>query len=596
MIDIESAKCHWHPIAASDDLHYRHVFHAQLLGRELAVWRADDDTVNAWENRCLHRGVRLSIGINDGTELVCQYHGWRYANRTASCTYIPAHPADAPARTICNNTYAVCERFGLVWSCEIPEVPLPNRSNLSLSTSDATIPTHAVTVNASIEDTAEGLLMYFAHHPLPGTPENVIPITKQPSPFTLLFSTDSKSPPCLLYFLQPVDSARTTIRGLLCGIELDPTNKSKLTQLLRQHANVLNRCQEHIESVAANKTTPPPWIPLIPRLSESNAKLPALSAGGRQAALRVRVARIDEIGRSAKSFVFEALDASLPTAQPGAHIDIHLPNGLIRQYSLLNGPGQTDHYAIAVKLLSDSTGGSQTLHNSIKVGDVLATSVPRNNFTLRRDATHTILIAGGIGITPLLSMARALHHSQLPFSLHYFTTDERDILFSKELSSMGGDVQWHTGLSIDQTRQSLQTLLNNPAEHQHIYLCGPGPMLAMSREIASNSGWSDNTIHFEYFKNTATRNDSASFTVDLARSGLTLNVPSGETLLSVLRDNHIAVPSSCEQGACGTCKITVLNGEPDHQDVYLSDTEKARADCMISCVSRAKSKRLTLDL
>ncbi len=110
----------WHPIAAGSDLPSRHVFHGQLEGRELAVWRADDGYVNVWENRCLHRGVRLSIGINDGRELKCQYHGWRYSNRTAGCTYIPAHPADAPARTITNRTFPAAERYGLVWSAVEP--------------------------------------------------------------------------------------------------------------------------------------------------------------------------------------------------------------------------------------------------------------------------------------------------------------------------------------------------------------------------------------------------------------------------------------------------------------------------------------------
>ena len=115
----------WFPVATSSDVPMRHVFQAQLLGREFAVWRADDGNVNVWENRCLHRGVRLSIGINEGSELKCQYHGWRYANRTAGCTYIPAHPADAPARTICNNTYKNYEKFGMIWTCENPDNSMP---------------------------------------------------------------------------------------------------------------------------------------------------------------------------------------------------------------------------------------------------------------------------------------------------------------------------------------------------------------------------------------------------------------------------------------------------------------------------------------
>src|SRR5580692_8758204 len=113
---VENAGTRSHPIAAVYDLPFRHVFHGQLLGHEFAVWRADDGYLNVWENRCLHRGVRLSIGINDGRELKCQYHGWRYANRTAGCTYIPAHPADAPARTITVRTFPVIEKYGLIWS------------------------------------------------------------------------------------------------------------------------------------------------------------------------------------------------------------------------------------------------------------------------------------------------------------------------------------------------------------------------------------------------------------------------------------------------------------------------------------------------
>lgn len=128
---LDTAKTRWHPVAASYDLPFRHIFHAQLLGREFAVWRADDGYVNIWENRCLHRGVRLSIGINDGRELKCQYHGWRYSNRTAGCTYIPAHPADAPARTITNRTFASVERYGLVWTAEEPQGDVPEVTGLA---------------------------------------------------------------------------------------------------------------------------------------------------------------------------------------------------------------------------------------------------------------------------------------------------------------------------------------------------------------------------------------------------------------------------------------------------------------------------------
>ncbi|HTV29750.1 MAG TPA: Rieske (2Fe-2S) protein, partial [Xanthobacteraceae bacterium] len=147
----------WHPIAAAHDLPYRHVFHGQLLGRELAVWRADDGFVNIWENRCLHRGVRLSIGTNDGRELKCRYHGWRYSNRSAGCTYIPAHPADAPARTIAIKAYPVAERYGFVWSCLDPLAEMP--AIAALEQKDLLL-LRSIPVNAAVERVIERLKDY----------------------------------------------------------------------------------------------------------------------------------------------------------------------------------------------------------------------------------------------------------------------------------------------------------------------------------------------------------------------------------------------------------------------------------------------------
>ena len=144
----------WYPIASSDDLPPRHVYQGQLLGRELAVWRADDGNVNVWENRCLHRGVRLSIGVNEGGELKCQYHGWRYANRSAGCTYIPAHPADAPARRIQNRTYPVREAYGLIWSAandDQPFRPFPGAEGHDW------FPLRPIPVNAAPEDVLAAL-------------------------------------------------------------------------------------------------------------------------------------------------------------------------------------------------------------------------------------------------------------------------------------------------------------------------------------------------------------------------------------------------------------------------------------------------------
>lgn len=586
MFDIDAARYRWHPIAASDDLAHRHVFHAQILGRELALWRADDDHVNAWENRCLHRGVRLSIGINDGTELVCQYHGWRYANRTAGCTYIPAHPADAPARTICNNTYPCAEHLGLVWTCESAQTPLPTLD--SLDTQQLT-PLRAIAVDGSLKYVAETLLIYI------NTSLDFYSCEQQDE-FTLIAKSQQADTPDVIFFLQPQAESCTIIRGIFCAIDNSNTESDALLAQLKRFSQWMNQYRDEVESSAHADTPAPAWIPIIPVVSEANATLPALNGSARGATLRVRLAHISALANDIRGFRFESIDTTLPAPQPGSHIDVHLPNGLIRQYSLINGPGQTDHYAIAVKQLKDSTGGSLALHTSLKIGDVLACSIPRNNFTLRRDAELTVLVAGGIGITPLLSMARALHHSQLPFVLHYFVATEQDIIYKQELDSMSGAIHFHTALSIEQTTQTLEGILKTAVENHHLYICGPAPMISSAQTIATLNHWPDGNVHFEYFKNTQTIDASSSFTVELAKSGLTLSVPAGESLLSVLRENNVAVASSCEQGACGTCRVAVIDGEPDHQDVYLSDSEKREGAYMMSCVSRAKSDKLILDL
>jgi len=540
----------WFPIASSTDLVPRHVYQAQLLGREFAVWRADDGYVNVWENRCLHRGVRLSIGINDGRELKCQYHGWRYANRTAGCTYIPAHPADAPAHTICNNTYPAQEAHGLIWAGEEAGGPLPD------------LGAHA-----------DGIVL----RPIPvHAPAEMIE--------TALQSHD----PDILFFVQPCDSDHCIIRGIA-----KPENDR--TALLRRHSFALGELRDRAEADAARTKTPARYQPVIARVAEHLIDSPALTKEGRTADLSVTVTAKDITAQGVARLRLEPLKCALPTFQPGAHIDVHLQNGLVRQYSLTNGPGETDHYTIGVKLEPDSRGGSSTIH-ALNLGDNLAISVPRNNFPLRQDAVETILIAGGIGMTPLLSMAQALNIQGLPFAFHYFVQSDAHIAFREEIGTFAEAATIHKGLSPDDTGTKVSEILAKPGPARHVYICGPGPMLDTTRNIAGQAGWSDTQIHFEYFKNTIERNTSGSFEIELARSAITLTVPEETSILDVLRENGINMSSSCELGACGTCRCTVIAGEIDHQDVYLTDSEKAAGNAMMTCVSRARSDRLILDI
>ena len=625
---MDNQTANWYPVARSDDLPLRHIFHGLLQGRELALWRADDGHVNIWENRCLHRGVRLTIGHNEGRELRCQYHGWRYANRSAGCTYIPAHPADAPARTICNVTFPMVERYGLVWTTESPigeipigEVPIGEVPTSEVPTSEVPIsagpsgtgPTGGVPTIASLTGKATfGLrnvpvnvepsvvLNALATYRFVADPDASVSVTNRGHGWieltaTLLSvpSTDVASSTTIVFFVQPVDSARSVLRSVL---STSPKSGSELS-VLRDHATRLNRFRDELESEAAKRQLPAPMVPHIGQVSLELPALPEPSNDGRVGGLlRVVVARKRPVAEGVVSLELEAVQGQLPTFQPGAHIDVHLPNGLVRQYSLVNGPGELRRYVIGVKREPDSQGGSSCLHDVVREGDVLAISEPRNNFPLRRDAFHTTLIAGGIGATPLLAMAQALYVSSLSFDLHYFAQSAEHLAFAEILEWLGDRVTVHLGLNPDATRDALGSLLGGSGDGQHVYICGPGPMLDAARRLATAAGWPDEAVHFEYFKNATAIDRSTTFEVELARSALTLAVPQGSSIMEVLRANGIGVPSSCEQGACGTCIVPVLAGEPDHQDVYLNDSERTAGNRMAICVSRSRTARLVLDI
>ena len=567
----------WYPIAAASDVPKRHVFQAQLLGREFAVWRADDGYVNVWENRCLHRGVRLSIGINDGRELRCQYHGWRYANRTAGCTYIPAHPADAPARTICNNTYPAQEAFGLIWAGEEASGEIPDIVGFS----DAIV-LRPIPVNAPHKLVAEALLEY-------GFSQNCRSEKNADGSITV---SDQATSEKVRLFVQPCDSNLSVIRGL----SDQAVSGAEKVALLRRHSFLLQELRNVVEAKAALLEPPEPMTPTIAKVTEELASIPSVREDGRTADLRVKVARKETTAEGIVSIRMEALKGGLPTFQPGAHIDVHLQNGLIRQYSLTNGPGETDHYTIGVKREPDSRGGSDFIHDDLREGDVLAISAPRNNFPLRRDSIRTIFIAGGIGVTPLIAMARALKVQGLSFEFHYFVQSKDHAAFKLEMAEFADDLHLHEGLTPNATGDKIGEVSGKPDNAQHIYICGPGPMLEAARAIVSDKGWKDDAVHFEYFKNTLEIDDSSSFEIELARSALSLTVPAGKTILETLRENGINLGSSCEQGACGTCRCTVIEGEVNHQDVYLSASEKAAGKSILTCVSRAASDRLILDI
>ena len=592
----------WHPVASWEDVVPRHVFWGRLLGRELAVWRADDGFVNVWENRCLHRGVRLSVGTNDGRELICRYHGWRYASRTAGCTYIPAHPADAPARIVCNRTFPAFERYGLVWSGADPDGQPPT---LEVLEAGGAFGLRGMAVRAPSDLVVDALSR---HRFSPtdrvgvaadgngagGDGDAEMTVSDRGRYHVVLRSEsrDGGAASTVVFFAQPADAERTILRAVLAG-EPDPSIR---IPVWRHHNAALSQLRDAVEAEALRLPAPEPMIAAIEEVPIHLSEMPEPAQKGRRAALRVQVARIWQAAADVAGFDLVSIAGQLPTYQPGAHIDVHLPNGLVRQYSLTNGPGELDRYRIGVKLEPDGGGGSRAMHESVRAGDVLAVSEPRNNFPLRRDAVRTVLVAGGIGVTPLLAMAQTLRHQSLDFELHVFARSDSHIAFAELVDGLGDAVTRHIGLSPVETGAALEALLADPGPHEHVYVCGPGPMLDAARRIAAASGRADDTIHFEYFANPTEIDDSTTFTVDLARSALTLDVPSGTTIIEVLRAHGVEVASSCETGACGTCRVAVIDGEPDHNDVYLNDTEKQQGDQMMVCVSRARGDRLVLDI
>jgi vanillate O-demethylase ferredoxin subunit len=315
----------------------------------------------------------------------------------------------------------------------------------------------------------------------------------------------------------------------------------------------------------------------------------------------VRVEKIRNEAADVKSFrLLPVGRPSLPRFAPGAHINVKCEEGVVRQYSLCNDPvGGDSHYVIAVKRIPDSRGGSEAMHDRVDEGDVLSISGPRNHFPIDASAKHHLLLAGGIGITPLLCMAHYLQRTGTSFALQYFTRSIEQTAFHDVLSQteFRGKVTFHYAVEPDRLREYLRRLLRNRPDGAHLYICGPRPFMELVGEIAGPT-WPPETVHIEYF--TADPMSSAgpreAFDITLARSGGTFTIPREKSIAEVLAAQGLDNLTSCGQGVCGTCLTGVLEGIPDHRDAFLSEAERKRGDKMLVCVSRAKSKSLVLDL
>lgn len=291
------------------------------------------------------------------------------------------------------------------------------------------------------------------------------------------------------------------------------------------------------------------------------------------------------------------LDA-LPEFTAGSHVDLHLPNGAIRSYSLLNAQSERERYVVGIYRAPESRGGSRFIHETLRVGDVLTIGPPRNNFQLVEEAPHSVFIAGGIGITPLLSMIRRLSMLKRSWEVHYAVRTRKQAAFLEDVYRLSAEHGQKAAVTFDAepggVMLDLAAIVQAAPANSHFYCCGPLPMLAAFE--AATSTLVAACVHTEYFAAKDKADTSGGFTVVLAKSNRSIAVPAGQTILNALLGQGVKVPYSCEEGVCGTCEINVLSGTPDHRDLVLSKSEKAANKTIIVCCSGSKSQTLTLDL
>ena len=316
--------------------------------------------------------------------------------------------------------------------------------------------------------------------------------------------------------------------------------------------------------------------------------------------IEVRVASMTDAGPGIRSFEFEPTSANvlLPEEPAGAHISAFINDGLVRQYSIVGHDETRNRYRIAVKREDNGRGGSKAMHE-LTEGRVLKIGHPRNNFMLYENARRSILISGGIGITPMLSMAHRLLRINRPFDLHVCARDEESVPFKEELAVSRLARHAHIHLDQDQGRSGLplDVVLSRPDKDTMIYICGPEGFMNYVRDAAIERGWPEENVRIESFS--APIADDANnrpFTLHLAKSNRDLTVKADQTILDALLHAGIDPKYACMQGTCGTCITPVLEGEVDHRDAYLSEVEKEANTSVCVCVSRTQGERISVDM
>lgn len=280
--------------------------------------------------------------------------------------------------------------------------------------------------------------------------------------------------------------------------------------------------------------------------------------------------------------------------QPGAHVDLKLNGGLKRSYSLIGDPADSSRYFLGVQRDPQSRGGSRYLHDRARVGDLVEVSEPVNQFPLVEDAAASVFIAGGIGITPILPMVERLAALRRPYVLHYGVRDRSALPFQSRLARHGDRVRTAFSREPGGCRLDVAAIVETAPLGAELYCCGPRGMLHAF--AAATAGRDPARVHVEHFSAVEPAAVESGFEVVLARTGRTVAVPPGKTILDALNEVGIEPACSCIEGVCGTCETRVLGGMPDHRDAILTPEERAQGRTMMICVSGAKTSRLVLDL
>lgn len=302
-------------------------------------------------------------------------------------------------------------------------------------------------------------------------------------------------------------------------------------------------------------------------------------------------------GENVAVMEFESANSTqLPKIEAGAHIDVHLPNGMVRQYSLCQNPNDVGIFRLGILRDPESRGGSVSAFDDLKDGMQIQVSEPKNLFPLLK-AKHSVLIGGGIGITPLITMAYKLAQERASFELHYCGASPKSCAFVDEIknSVLAQYTTFHFKSEGASHREFFQSAIQDIDQNSHIYTCGPNGFMDWVINLALTQNFPEQQIHKEYFQVEVETGGDA-FEVVAQQSGKIIMVDTEETILQALAREGIEIEMSCEQGVCGTCMCDVIEGEPDHRDVYFTDEEKASNEQILVCCSRSKSARLVLDI